>query len=74
MQAKTEINELYSDEILDNNDIKMEVAMLIISTEASVRNDTIQDLYEIDSQFLSSQAKKGEQLSSMMPAIKKFFF
>ena len=39
----------------------------------TVRNDIIQDLKEFNSQTLSTQAKKGEQLVSMMPAIKKAF-
>ena len=47
--------------------------MQIISTNKMVRNDTIQDLKEFNSHFLSTQAKKGEQLFSMMPAIKKAF-
>ena len=51
----------------------MELAMEIISTDKTVRNDTIQDLKEFNSQSLSSQAKKEEQLTSMMPAIKKAF-
>ena len=40
----------------------MELAMQIISNEKTIRNDTIQDLKEFNSQSLSSQAKKGEQL------------
>ena len=47
--------------------------MQIISTDKTVRNDTIQDLKEFNSQCLSSQARKGEQLTSMMPAIEKAF-
>ena len=47
--------------------------MQIISTDKTVRNDTIQDLKEFNSQSLATQAKKGEQLVSMMPAIKKAF-
>ena len=47
--------------------------MQIISTEKTVRNGTIQDLKEFNQQFLTTQAKKGEQLVSMMPAIKKAF-
>ena len=47
--------------------------MQIISNEKTVRNDTIQDLKEFDSQTLSIQAKKGEQMLSRMPAIKKAF-
>ena len=51
----------------------MELAMQIISNDNSVRNDTIQDLKEFNQQSLMTQAKKGEQLVSMMPAIKKAF-
>ena len=51
----------------------MELAMQIISNDNSVRNDTIQDLKEFNQQSLSTQAKKGEQLTAMMPAIKKTF-
>ena len=48
--------------------------MQIISNDKTVRNDTIQDLKEFNSQSISSQAKKGEQLTSMRPAIKKIFW
>ena len=51
----------------------MELAMQNISNYNSVRNDTIQDLKEFNQQSLTTQAKKGEQLVSMMPAIKKAF-
>ena len=48
--------------------------MQIISNDKTVRNDTIEDLKEFNSQFLTTQAKKKrEQLVSMMPAIKKAF-
>ena len=47
--------------------------MQIISNDKTVTNDTIQDLKEVNSQSLSTQAKKGEQLVSMMPSIKKAF-
>ena len=47
--------------------------MQTISTHKTVRKDTIEDLKEFNSQSLSTQAKKGEQLVSMMPAIKKAF-
>ena len=47
--------------------------MQIISNDNSVRNDTIQDLKEFNQQSLSTQAKKGGQLTAMMPAIKKAF-
>ena len=45
--------------------------MQLGSSDQSVRNDTIQDLKDFNQQSLSTQAKKGEQLVSMMPAIKK---
>ena len=47
--------------------------MQLSSTDQTVRNDTIQDLKDFNQQSLSTQAKKGEQLTSMMPAIKKAF-
>ena len=47
--------------------------MQIISNVKTVRNDTIQDLKEFNQQSLTTQAKKGEQLVSMMPAIKEAF-
>ena len=47
--------------------------MQIISYDKTVRSDTIQGLKEFNSQTFSTQAKKGEQLFSLMPAIKKTF-
>ena len=47
--------------------------MQLISTDQTIRNDTMQDLRDFNEQSLSTQAKKGEQLVSMMPAIKKAF-
>ena len=47
--------------------------MQIISSDKTVRSDTIQDLKELNSQSLTTQAIKEEQLVSMMPAIKKAF-
>ena len=47
--------------------------MQLISSDKTVRNDTIQDLKDFNQQSLSTQAKKGEQLTSMMPDIKKAF-
>ena len=47
--------------------------MQLGSSDQSVRNDTMQDLKDFNQQPLSTQAKKGEQLVSMMPAIKKAF-
>ena len=51
----------------------MELALQLSSNDKTVRNDTIQDLKEFNQQSLTTQAKKGEQLVSMMPAIKKAF-
>ena len=51
----------------------MELAMQIGSTNQIVRNNTIQDLKDFNQQSLSTRAKKGEQLVSMMPAIKEAF-
>ena len=45
--------------------------MQIISNDQTVRSDTVHDFEEFNSESLSTQAKKGEQLVSMMPAIKK---
>ena len=47
--------------------------MQLISNDNTVRNDTIQDLKEFNQQSLTTQAKKGEQLTAMMPAIRKAF-
>ena len=73
LQENIEINEHYLDKILKNNIIKMELAMQLISTDQTIRNDTMQDLRDFNEQSLSTQAKKGEQLTSMMPAIRKAF-
>ena len=47
--------------------------MQISSTDKTVRNNIIEDFKEINTQSLNTQAKKGEQLVAMMPAIKKAF-
>ena len=51
----------------------MDLAIQIIANDKTVRSDTVQDLKEFNSQSLATQARKGEQLVSMMPAIKKAF-
>ena len=51
----------------------MDLAIQLISTDELVRNDTLQDLKDFNQQSLSTQPKKGEQLTAMMPAIKKAF-
>ena len=47
--------------------------MQIISTDQTVRNNTVEDLKEFNSQSLATQAKKSEQLVTIMRAIKKAF-
>ena len=47
--------------------------MQLISTDQTARDNTIQDLKDFNQQSLSTQAKKGGQLTSMMPAIKRAF-
>ena len=47
--------------------------MQIGSTNQKFRNNTIQDFKDFNQQSLSTRAKKGEQLVSMMPAIKEAF-
>ena len=49
----------------------MELAMQIICNDKTVRIDTIQDLKDFKQQSLTTQAKKGEQLVSMMLLLKK---
>ena len=51
----------------------MDLAIQSISNDQTIRSETVQDLKEFHSQSLATQAKKGEQLLSMMPA-NKFFF
>ena len=47
--------------------------MQIISNDQTVRSNTIQAFKEFNFQSLSTQVKKGEQLGSRTPAIKKAF-
>ena len=47
----------------------MDLAIKLIANDKTVRKDTVQDLKEFNNQSLATQAKKGEQLVSMMPAI-----
>ena len=44
-----------------------------ISNDQTVRSDTVHDLKEFNNQSLATQAKKGEQLVSVMPAFKTAF-
>ena len=43
--------------------------MEIISNDQTIINETVQDLKDFNSQPLSTQAKKNDQLVSLMPAI-----
>ena len=52
----------------------MEVAIRFISNDDIVKSITVKDKKVLNWQSLSTQAKKGEQLVSMMPAIKKGFW
>ena len=63
--------EHYLDENLHINNLSMELAMQIVSNDKTEIKYTRQDLKEFNSPSLATQAKKGEQLVSMMPAIKK---
>ena len=49
----------------------MYLAKQIIATGKTVRSDTVHDLKEFNNQCLATQAKKSEQLISLMPANKK---
>ena len=51
----------------------MDLAIQIIANVITVRSDTLKVLKEFNSQSLATQAKEGEQLVSMMPAIKEAF-
>ena len=47
--------------------------MQIIANVKTVRINAVRDLKDLNAQSLSTQVKKGEQLVSMMPAMKKAF-
>ena len=51
----------------------MDLAIRIIANVKTVRTDTVQDLKEFNNQSSATQAKKGEKLNSIMPAVKKAF-
>ena len=51
----------------------MSLAMQFISNDQTVRSNRRQDVKEFNFQSVATQAKKGESLVSMMPAIKKAF-
>ena len=45
--------------------------MQLISSDKNVRSNSVQDSKDCNSQSLSTQAKKGEQLVFVMTTIKK---
>ena len=47
--------------------------MQFISNDQTMRSNTGQDLKDFNAQPLATQAKKGEQIVFLMPAIKKAF-
>ena len=47
----------------------MELSLQINSNDKISRCDTVQGIKDFSSQSLSTQAKKGKQLDSMMPAV-----
>ena len=51
----------------------MDLSLQFISYDQTVRSKTVQDLKAFNSQSLATEAIKGEQLVSMMPAVKKVF-
>jgi regulator of replication initiation timing len=51
----------------------MDCAIQLVSSDDEVRKETIEAVSEFKNQSLTTQAKKGEQLQAMMPAIKKSF-
>ena len=71
--ANIENNTKCIDEFIHNKYLQMELAMEIISNDKTVKNDTVHVLKEFDNQSSATQAKKGEQLVSMMGVVKKAF-
>ena len=68
-----EINDQKLDENLHNNIPELEVAMQNFSNNKAVRNDTVQDLKEFNSQTLATQAKQRGAVSFCDDCYKKSF-
>ena len=51
----------------------MELAIQLASNDKTVREETIQDLKNFESQSSMTQAKTGERLLAFLPAIEKRF-
>ena len=47
--------------------------MQTMCSDQTVRSNTVQDLKDFNSRSLATQVKRGQQMVSMMPAIKKSF-
>ena len=63
----------YLDETFHKKKLSMGLAMQIISIDQTVRRSTVQDLNYFNSQPLTTQDKNGEQLVSLIYAIRKTF-
>ena len=72
VHENSEISPAHLDEVLLKNNFYMDSAMQINSNDQTVRNKTVEDLNDFNSQSLATQANKSEQLVSKMPAIEKF--
>ena len=53
--------------------LKIDLLTQIISSDQTIRSNTVQDSKEFTSQSLATQAGKRKQLDSLMPANKKGF-
>ena len=56
--ANIEINVDFLDEVLHNKNLYLEVARKFISNNQAVKNNTVQDLIDFNSQSLAIQAKE----------------
>ena len=71
--ANIEVIAKYLEEIVHNENLSMDLAIQINANNKIVKSHTEQGLKEFNNQSVATQAKKGEQLVSMMPANKKAF-
>ena len=58
MHENIEINDNYLDEILDNQDIYMDLAMQKISADKTIGSETVQDIKDFNLQSLTTKPKK----------------
>ena len=52
---------------------KKELAMQFISNDKTVRSNTVQDFKDLNSQSLATQAKRSEQIFSLILVSRKIF-